>query len=1135
MRKYRNLLAVLLAGALAFTSVPAEFVYAEPSDNILAEASDDEQDIVTSVPDTDDIVVVSKDEDYESVVDTLSMVSDNSIDEDIIIDTEPYVFAEEDDESRETADDALEISDRTGYIEPEWLSVPVAVEEDLSIEEINDMVEGDDTTVTDDELRVSVRVDNSRRLDKATIEPISGYTDELPSAFPAAYGTGSASELARIDDLLAARITPGRNQNPYGSCWAHEAIALTEAYQINKQSATTSIDNSERHLVYNTYNAGTNPMGFETYDSVDLVNTNEKVFEDQGGNAASAAWTLSKWRGVANETSAPYRQIGRDSWENDEFLSNAGRLENCYIINIQDNPNLVKRFIKEYGAVGISYYTPSGLRPDVSNDYYNSATNAYYNDTIDGTNHGVVIVGWDDNFPKTAFAHTPDNNGAWLVRNSWKEGGSVSEKYYGSYFWLSYQDKGILSSNNKRAFVYKMRPSDSRSDNNYFYDTQNHNNGVIPSGSQVYDIESANVFRVSGTTEYEKLDSVSIQSFASVQEQNKRNSTNYKVEVYTNLENGNPPASNDTPEMVKEGELPFSGLYTVDFEVPLLLEHDTYFAVVVTLNGGEKSADIEYGEEINDTVEIDGEDVQFSETYTPAAGPGQSFYRFKNTNAGTYTSWTDVSQDRQTGGEGFGNFCIGAQTSECGMRRNVAVYSRTDNNADSIADVSLIYENQEGEVFEGDTITAIAPDKSDEGYSFEGWHKVTAITDGKVTSYGEDILSPNLEYTFEVSDSIYLVAIYKAIGTAYVTIRGGSDDVRFNIDDDNILNYNVGRNFPLGRKLRLTAVEPDRVLKWENERGKILGKGASIVVTVCRDTTITLYYKETATENRAFLQFVSDYGQVVSGAYVTSTDTSYTIPVGPSKVGYAFRNWIFDGTGEAVSTSSIRTKIQAATNGIVTAVPDYEQETATYNITAYYRDSSDQPIQYQSQTQHVYADKPIGSTLELTAPEIDNYTFECWKNSNGDVIGYKSPYYLLVKGDMGLTACYKQVGQDVRKAEPVISLGDPYPSNVNGIHKVCVTATRCIPEGYELKEQGMLWARGITGLNVNNFKTNNLDLNQSIGTKTSSNGYLCMNIKVDDDEQIVYFRGYMIVKERSTGKTETVYSNIRSSSYSAFN
>ena len=58
------------------------------------------------------------------------------------------------------------------------------------------------------------------------------------------------------------------------------------------------------------------------------------------------------------------------------------------------------------------------------------------------TNHAVTIIGWDDNFSKDNFSeeNRPNNDGAYLVLNSWGE--SSGEK---GCFWASYEDKHIES------------------------------------------------------------------------------------------------------------------------------------------------------------------------------------------------------------------------------------------------------------------------------------------------------------------------------------------------------------------------------------------------------------------------------------------------------------------------------------------------------------------------------------------------------------------------------------------------------------------------------------------------------------------------------------------------------------------
>ena len=61
----------------------------------------------------------------------------------------------------------------------------------------------------------------------------------------------------------------------------------------------------------------------------------------------------------------------------------------------------------------------------------------------DYVGHTISIVGWNDNLSRYRFSNgtgvLPQNNGAWLVRNSWGDNNTM-----GGYFWLSYEDKYIF-------------------------------------------------------------------------------------------------------------------------------------------------------------------------------------------------------------------------------------------------------------------------------------------------------------------------------------------------------------------------------------------------------------------------------------------------------------------------------------------------------------------------------------------------------------------------------------------------------------------------------------------------------------------------------------------------------------------
>ena len=474
-------------------------------------------------------------------------------------------------------------------------------------------------------------------------EIINAEGEIIPLAYPSSY-----NDVSTIKNYLSSALPATRNQNDYGSCWAHSTVGAAEAYMINQQSASSSVtDYSERHLAYYTYGDNRtvqsdsieeeNPCGdIQTlYGTYANEEEKEKSLLDDGGNVWHGILNLTRWRGLAKESTAKYPTSGSEAltsvnWGHNVEYSNTVRLKNAYKINITGNSSLLKRYIKAYGGVTVSYHAPDTEKGESRSTYYNSTHNSYYyTGSSTSTNHAVMIVGWDDSFPRTYFNTYPSADGAWLIRNSYKVGGTTPEMSYENYFWMSYEDPLLQ---NGVSHAIQIQDDDEQSDNNYHYNDVIHNSGWY-TGSL---LGAANCFTISGGTGKELLSEVTflVNSFSTNGEHP------YKIGIYRNLDdNGNPSSGELVHE--QEGNIELGGYYTIPLTKSIVLDENERFAVEVVLDDGARTVDYE-----TDFPGGTGWNVSTNVGY---GDTGQSYLK-------SWTTYTDMVD------KGLDNFCIGAHT-----------------------------------------------------------------------------------------------------------------------------------------------------------------------------------------------------------------------------------------------------------------------------------------------------------------------------------------------------------------------------------------------------------------------------------------------------------------------------------------
>ena len=299
---------------------------------------------------------------------------------------------------------------------------------------------------------------------------------------------------------------------------------------------------------------------------------------------------------------------------------------NAYWMNKADTEH-IKKAVMEKGAVSIYYkYSKNNdsryvdtIVERYGQPKYDGPAVYYYQPMNDEQGHGVSIVGWDDNFDRNNFAYTfinqqdvlaffsqaylPQNNGAWLIKNSWG-----TEYGDDGYFWMSYEDASLSDT----MYAFDFEKADNY-DHIYQYD------GAVGTRYESGDeITAAAIYKSNGN---QMLEAVGV-GIASVE-------TDYVVEIYTKLSDPNDPQSGQLVSSV-EGHTTFQGYHTVKLDESVLLAEGDTFSVVITLSNGKVNG--QSGAAIfMDQSYDNGSAVRF----VAKTNPGETFLRKDN-------QWTDV-------------------------------------------------------------------------------------------------------------------------------------------------------------------------------------------------------------------------------------------------------------------------------------------------------------------------------------------------------------------------------------------------------------------------------------------------------------------------------------------------------------
>ena len=453
-----------------------------------------------------------------------------------------------------------------------------------------------------------------------------GISEEPGIIHPAYHPTELAAKTSfpeRYDAREHGLVTSVKDQKPYDLCWAESVMSTAESNMIKKGLADNTVNYSEVFPHYFQWHRVPDPLGLTAGDQ-NVWHAYEsypgyiREWINSWSSGYRAVLLLSGWTGIVPEEVAPYPDADADitnysidpdlAWDSAE-----AHLKNGWWISMNDT-EAIKRMIMKYGSVVIAFNQNRSK-------YLNEETGAYYCPDLLYTNHLVNVIGWDNEYDTGNFLVSPEEKGAWLVKNSfgtdWGNDG---------FFWLSYADKTL----SEDGFVFDFTPVEPGL-RNYGYD------GTV-SYSYLNDPESntftaANIFTAQAN---ETLTAIGFTTPSSY--------FDYNIKIFRGVKDD--PESGVVFARQSGSEL-YAGYHTIELEEPVNLAAGDRFSVVLEITAGWKGgAYILTDRSVSYTVTpVDGELFTFQELISESH-PGESWYR---TSGGKWVDCFDADPTQSLG------------------------------------------------------------------------------------------------------------------------------------------------------------------------------------------------------------------------------------------------------------------------------------------------------------------------------------------------------------------------------------------------------------------------------------------------------------------------------------------------------
>ena len=395
---------------------------------------------------------------------------------------------------------------------------------------------------------------------------------------------GDYSQLPSSYNVRDEYPTTLYDQGNEGLCWAYATIEMLES----NLKVTKNIDAkfSIRQLDCLTANSSYYKNNYNPYSLERTLHNGNYFASDLGlSNSIVASGVMPVLESKFNVNADEELDISEVADVNNVDYTVVSAVNFPRYEKNEEYINMLKSFIKRYGAVYITTVSPTYYADRVGNnnnpnivDYNLDDVGRYGYDPFGGLRcgHAMIIVGWDDSFDVNNDGVA---DGTWILQNSWNE--VEYDTYYAPYttdFFYIYGVKEIVEKNWDNSYNMSNSPNVEYQGIVLHQNNENYKHVDDMDDETLSSNELMNRNTISGELivtyskselKKEKLNSI---NFVSA-------SQNSKYKVYISR-NGN----RDSFEHIKDVDTDMPGLYTVNFD-NIELESDKFAIKIVSDNG----------------------------------------------------------------------------------------------------------------------------------------------------------------------------------------------------------------------------------------------------------------------------------------------------------------------------------------------------------------------------------------------------------------------------------------------------------------------------------------------------------------------------------------------------------------------